>query len=113
MGNPTEDRKDDILEGTLSITSSNDQHEAGKAQPSIGQVLEVQGNTKFIQATTAAPLNPWSKTSLQLYLILLTACLNATASGFDGSIFGSVRVLKGRRHRISSLRHSLTFYPSL
>ncbi|KAK4498567.1 hypothetical protein PRZ48_011225 [Zasmidium cellare] len=93
MGNPTDDRKDDILEGALSITSSNDQHEDTKTHQSIGQVLEVQGNTEFIQATTAAPLNPWSRTSLQLYLILLTACLNATASGFDGSIFSTINAM--------------------
>lgn len=93
MGNPTDDHKDNILEGAVSITSSNDQHEDGKQHPSIGQVLEVQGNTAFIQATTAAPLNPLSRTSLQLYFILLTACLNATASGFDGSIFSTINAM--------------------
>ncbi|KAF7197216.1 Lactose permease, partial [Pseudocercospora fuligena] len=79
-------------EHALSITSSNGQDET-KAQVSIGQVLEVQGNTEFISAATAAPLNPWSRTSLQLYLILLTACLNATASGFDGSIFSTINAM--------------------
>lgn len=68
---------------TLTVASSGggDDHDL---KASIGEVLEVQGNENFLHAVTAAPLNPWSKTSLQLYLILLTACLNATASGFDG-----------------------------
>ncbi|KAK4611587.1 Lactose permease [Fulvia fulva] len=60
----------------------------------IPEVVNVQGNPDFIQATTnGAPLNLLSKESLQLYLILLTACLNATASGFDGSIFGSINAM--------------------
>lgn len=68
---------------TVTVASSgggDDQDKIG----SIGEVLQVQGNENFLHAVTAAPLSPWSKTSLQLYLILLTACLNATASGFDG-----------------------------
>lgn len=49
-----------------------------------GKVTEVQGDLRFHETVTAAPLNPWSRTSLQLYSILLVAALNATASGFDG-----------------------------
>ena len=49
-----------------------------------GQVKEIQGDAHFHETITAAPLNPWSKTSIQLYFILLVAALNATASGFDG-----------------------------
>lgn len=52
----TNDNKD-IREHTLSITSSNGQDDA-KAQISIGQVLEVQGNAEFISAATTAPLDP-------------------------------------------------------
>lgn len=48
------------------------------------QIRELQGNAHFYETVTAAPLNPWSKTSIQLYFILLVAALNATASGFDG-----------------------------
>lgn len=77
-------KNETVIDDCVTVTSSNNGHEDDKTHASIGQVLEVQGNTEFIQATTAAPLNPWSKTSLQLYFILLTACLNATASGFDG-----------------------------
>ncbi len=47
-------------------------------------IREMQGNANFYETVSAAPLNPWSKTSMQLYLILLVAALNATASGFDG-----------------------------
>lgn len=50
----------------------------------LGNVTEVQGNSHYHETVTAAPLDPWSKTSIQLYLILLVAALNATASGFDG-----------------------------
>lgn len=55
--------------------------EPGKTQ---GQTTEVQGDSHFYETVTAAPLDPWSRTSLQLYAILLVASLNATASGFDG-----------------------------
>ena len=49
-----------------------------------GKATEVQGDSHFHETVTAAPLDPWSRTSLQLYAILLVASLNATASGFDG-----------------------------
>lgn len=51
---------------------------------SNAQIREIQGNAGYYESITAAPLNPWSKTSIQLYFILLVAALNATASGFDG-----------------------------
>lgn len=50
----------------------------------IGNITEVQGNAHFHETVTAAPMDPWSRTSIQLYLILMVAGLNATASGFDG-----------------------------
>lgn len=53
-------------------------------KPGDGKVTEVQGDSTFFETVTAAPLNPRSKTSFQLYAILLVAALNATASGFDG-----------------------------
>jgi hypothetical protein len=56
-------------------------------------IEEVQGDQHFYETVTTAPLNPLSKTSLQLYAILLVAALNATASGFDG-VSGSRRLLK-------------------
>lgn len=48
------------------------------------EIRELQGDANYIETVTAAPLNPWSKTSIQLYFILLVAALNATSSGFDG-----------------------------
>nr|WVH32782.1 major facilitator superfamily protein [Trichoderma asperellum] len=59
----------------------------------LGNVTEVQGNTHFHETVTAAPLDPWSKTSIQLYLILMVAAFNATASGFDSAIFGSINAM--------------------
>lgn len=56
----------------------------GLAKAGAARVTEVQGDLHFHETVTAAPLDPWSRTSLQLYLILLVAALNATASGFDG-----------------------------
>lgn len=53
-------------------------------KPPAGTVKEVQGDAHFYETITAAPLNPWSKTSLQLYGILFVAAMNAVASGFDG-----------------------------
>lgn len=50
----------------------------------VANVREVRGDARFHETVTAAPLNPWSRTSIQLYLILLVAALNATTSGFDG-----------------------------
>lgn len=50
----------------------------------IGNITEVQGNAHFHETVTAAPMDAWSRTSIQLYLILIVAALNATASGFDG-----------------------------
>ncbi|EMR70797.1 putative hexose transport-related protein [Eutypa lata UCREL1] len=58
-----------------------------------GKTTEVQGDSHFHETVTAAPLDPWSRTSLQLYAILLVASLNATASGFDGSIFSSINAM--------------------
>ncbi|KJZ76402.1 hypothetical protein HIM_04131 [Hirsutella minnesotensis 3608] len=57
------------------------------------KVQQVQGDVGYLETVAAAHLDPWSKTSIQLYLILLVAALNATASGFDGSIFSSINAM--------------------
>src|SRR5690348_4576703 len=62
---------------------SDDGDVLGKGQGQA-DIKEVQGDQHFYETVTTAPLNPLSKTSLQLYAILLVAALNATASGFDG-----------------------------
>lgn len=38
----------------------------------------------YQEAIAAAPFQPWSKSSIQLYFIFLVAYVNAMASGFDG-----------------------------
>lgn len=38
----------------------------------------------YQEALEAAPFQPWSKSSIQLYFIFLVAYVNAMASGFDG-----------------------------
>lgn len=69
IASPLEHTEDDLLKSKLG----------GEAH-----IAEVQGDARYLEAVTTAPLDPWSKTSLQLYGILLIAALNATASGFDG-----------------------------
>ncbi|WWC91492.1 uncharacterized protein L201_006438 [Kwoniella dendrophila CBS 6074] len=78
------------LEPTTSINSLKKESEI-HVDPS--EVKDVQGNSEFYETVTTAPLSPWSKTSFQLYAILLVAALNATASGFDGSIFSSINAM--------------------
>lgn len=68
----------------MAQLASHQQDDAENIKQAPGKIKEVQGDTHFYETVTAAPLSPWSKTSLQLYLILLVAALNATTSGFDG-----------------------------
>ncbi|CAJ2504594.1 Uu.00g119880.m01.CDS01 [Anthostomella pinea] len=69
-------------------------HTAGSDADKVkGEMTEVQGDSHFHETVTAAPLDAFSRTSLQLYAILLVAALNATASGFDGSIFSSINAM--------------------
>ncbi|KAH8896870.1 putative hexose transport-related protein [Thozetella sp. PMI_491] len=82
----------DEAEVTPAIDRTSTDLNAVPLKP-YGNVKEVQGDQQFHQSVTAAPLDPWSKTSIQLYFILLVAALNATASGFDGSIFGSINAM--------------------
>lgn len=56
-------------------------------------ITQVQGHVRFHNTVGAVPLDPWSGASIQLYLILLVAALNATTSGFDGSIFSSINAM--------------------
>ncbi|KAL1407792.1 hypothetical protein Q8F55_007227 [Vanrija albida] len=57
------------------------------------QTRDVQGDAAFHKAVNEAPLDPWSKTAFKLYGVLFIAALNATASGFDGSIFSSINAM--------------------
>jgi hypothetical protein len=71
-------------EGKDSVAADHGSIADMDGKPANGKITEVQGNSTFMETVTAAPLNPRSKTSFQLYAILLVAALNATASGFDG-----------------------------
>ncbi|KAG5920410.1 hypothetical protein E4U42_006201 [Claviceps africana] len=79
------------VHGVSVLADENHAFEIDKADR--GELTAIQGNARFHETVTAAPLNPWSRTSLQLYAILLVAALNATASGFDGSIFSSINAM--------------------
>lgn len=68
----------------MAQATSHQNDEIDDIKPAAGKIKEVQGDSHFYETVTAAPLSPWSKTSIQLYLILLVAALNATTSGFDG-----------------------------
>lgn len=48
------------------------------------QKTEVKDVQSYQEAIAAAPFQPWSKSSIQLYFIFLVAYVNAMASGFDG-----------------------------
>ncbi|WWC94623.1 hypothetical protein V866_001470 [Kwoniella sp. B9012] len=82
---------DNTLGQTTSIISETEKH--AEKNLDSADIKDVQGDSNFYETVTAAPLSPWSKTSLQLYAILLVAALNATASGFDGSIFSSINAM--------------------
>ncbi|EGX89046.1 hexose transport-related protein [Cordyceps militaris CM01] len=86
MGNL--DATDDAQVASIKDDNRPFLHKHGAAD-----IRELQGNAHFYETVSAAPLNPWSRTSIQLYLILLIAALNATASGFDGSIFSSINAM--------------------
>lgn len=68
----------------MAQATSHQQDDIEDIKPAAGKIKEVQGDSHFYETVTAAPLDPWSRTSVQLYLILLVAALNATTSGFDG-----------------------------
>lgn len=68
----------------MAQAMSHQHDDVDDIKPAVGEITEVQGDSHFYETVTAAPLSPWSKTSVQLYLILLVAALNATTSGFDG-----------------------------
>ncbi|WVQ67243.1 uncharacterized protein L199_005438 [Kwoniella botswanensis] len=82
---------DHTLGQTTSIISETEKH--AETNLDSADIKDVQGDSNFYETVTAAPLSPWSKTSFQLYAILLVAALNATASGFDGSIFSSINAM--------------------
>ncbi|OCF74210.1 sugar transporter [Kwoniella mangroviensis CBS 8886] len=82
---------DNTLGQTTSIITETEKH--AEKNLDSADIKGVQGDSNFYETVTAAPLSPWSKTSLQLYAILLVAALNATASGFDGSIFSSINAM--------------------
>lgn len=48
------------------------------------EVKDVTAHATYHEAIAAAPFQPWSKSSIQLYFIFLVAYVNAMASGFDG-----------------------------
>jgi hypothetical protein len=72
------------LAGDLAYDEKDEKDEIAMVKASAAETQDVQGDAAFYDSVTAAPINPRSKTAFQLYLILLIAALNATASGFDG-----------------------------
>ena len=74
----------DTMDRESEIKASRPTDTGFDLEKTEGKAKEVQGDSHFHETVTAAPLDPWSRTSLQLYAILLVASLNATASGFDG-----------------------------
>jgi hypothetical protein len=56
----------------------------------IESLKEIDEEVQYAIANHQSYLNPRSRESWLLYLILLVAFLNATSSGFDGSLMGSI-----------------------
>ncbi|WVQ77252.1 hypothetical protein IAR50_006935 [Cryptococcus sp. DSM 104548] len=85
-----QDLKSDFTSAIHPVLSSSSSSDKDKAAPFL---VEETGDATFYDSVGAAPLDPWSKTSFKLYGILLVAALNATSSGFDGSIFSSINAM--------------------
>lgn len=81
---PQQPEKDAASQPTVDHGSVHADADPALDKQNRGTITEVQGDAHFYETVSAAPLDPWSRTSLQLYMILLVAALNATASGFDG-----------------------------
>jgi hypothetical protein len=79
----------------MAPATSHQQDDIEDIKPAAGKIKEVQGDSHFYETVTAAPLDPLSRTSIQLYLILLVAALNATTSGFDGVSLADPDVERG------------------
>lgn len=56
----------------------------------LGALKGLDEEVQYAIAKHESYLNPWSKESLLLYLCLLVSFLNATSSGFDGALMGSI-----------------------
>ncbi|TVY91415.1 Lactose permease, partial [Lachnellula willkommii] len=56
----------------------------------LDALKEIDEEVQYAIAKHESYLNPWCKESLLLYLCLLVSFLNATSSGFDGSLMGSI-----------------------
>lgn len=65
-------------------------------------------NADFKQAVEETTLDPWSKTSFQLYFIVMVGFLNAVSSGFDGSLMGGINAMP----QYLNFVRLLPFYPS-
>jgi MFS family permease len=85
MAQITEEPSKDQLQKIIT-TASN----AAENVISLDALKEIDEEVQYAIATHQSHLNPWSKQAFTLYFILLFAFLNATSSGFDGSLMGSI-----------------------
>ncbi|KAH6675455.1 hexose transport protein [Halenospora varia] len=85
MAQVTADPPKDELKQSITAASN-------KAEQVIilDALKEIDEEVQYAIAKAESHLNPWSRESLLLYLCLLVAFLNATSSGFDGSLMGSI-----------------------
>jgi len=56
----------------------------------IDSISDIDEEVQYAIAVNQSYLNPRSKEAWTLYAILIVAFLNATSSGFDGSLMGSI-----------------------
>lgn len=85
MSQPIEVQSKDELQKT--ITAASNVTENGIV---LDALKDIDEEVQYAIATHQSHLNPWSKQAFTLYFILLFAFLNATSSGFDGSLMGSI-----------------------
>jgi MFS family permease len=81
----TEDHSKDELKKTITVASN-----PAERVVTLDALKEIDEEVQYAIAKHESYLNPWSKESLLLYLCLLVSFLNATSSGFDGSLMGSI-----------------------
>lgn len=81
----TEEPSKDQLQKTITAASN-----AAGNIISLDALKEIDEEVQYAIATHQSHLNPWSKQAFTLYFIFLFAFLNATSSGFDGSLMGSI-----------------------
>lgn len=85
MAQAVDEKSRNELQNSITATST-----VPEGFVSIEAIKDIDEEVQYAIAQHQSYLDPTSKQSFLLYLILLVAFLNATSSGFDGSLMGSI-----------------------